>query len=162
DEDSWKEFQDFGEWRADGASRSGPDRSGDAVFRDAGLVQLQAEPGRVGDGYAAVDGLDRLADMGAGGGALLDAEREGGGGVGDGGGEGGGGGGGGGGGEAGVDHGHAGVGGQDGDLHRLGEPAAAGQVDLDDVDVADVHELHERLALALLLAGGDPQRAGGG
>ena len=60
-------------------------------------------------------------------------------------------------GESVVDDRQAAVGGQGGDLDRLGEAAATRQVDLDHVDLADVHELDERLALAFLLAGGDPQ-----
>ena len=65
-------------------------------------------------------------------------------------------------GEAVVDDRDAAVGRHRGDLDGLGEAAAAGQVHLDDVDLADVHELEERLPLALLLAGRDPQRAGRG
>src|SRR5262245_2688954 len=64
--------------------------------------------------------------------------------------------------EAMIDDGEAAVGREGGDLDPFGEAAAAGEVDLDDVDPADVHELEERLALALLLARGNPQRAGGG
>ena len=136
--------------------------SANKIFRDGFFVEVDAQSGSVGDVEHAVLGDDALfgdvvpqrrlflddefADERVGD-AGQEVERGGDVQVGR---------------EAVVDDRQAAVGGEAGDLHGLGEAAAARQVDLHDVDLAAVHQFDERLPVALLLAGRDAQLGGGG